>query len=628
MTGRAANGPVLDLDGIRCVLAGGGALEQSLPDALGELFIDRLQPCLCVYRQPADRDDPGTRQLVGGQAAYVVGTAGGRSGKTISALVAALVDLTRATYGAALVLEIWSAPPGSVETERFRIVTERQGVAREAIEALERGLLDATGSGRSQVEVAYTSGASPVGVPPIIDKELEAREDVFLVGLEVPPVYHDPETGRLIPDELRRLARHLGNALKQAFYAFAHTRVQDRPAHFHELGPRALRDAVKHVDHGLAAVGDAFDLLLYATPVNAEEAFARFLASGCNALPELLYRPITLDHAALKRELYHVPVETIEDPALHHIYTNLRDELDRQITMLADRNTPRFLLESQQVFGAADTALMGIASEILSLPDPGVRRSRKTETLSAREFAGRAEEELSFYRHVWPDLPAKVEIRSDIPGIMVSRGHLLVGETAVVRDDRVAPLLHHEIGTHILTYYNGLAQPLSQFHLGMARYEETQEGLAVLSEYLCGGLTLGRLRMLAGRVAAVDSVVQGADFVETWRLLAETHGFARRQAFTIAMRVHRGGGLTKDVVYLRGLISLLDYAAEGGELDDLFVGKIALEDIDIVEELRWRKIVSPGRLRPRYLDDPAARRRMASLPRGTRIADLLKGNVR
>jgi len=46
------------------------------------------------------------------------------------------------------------------------------------------------------------------------------------------------------------------------------------------------------------------------------------------------------------------------------------------------------------------------------------------------------------------------------------------------------------------------------------RFEALQEGLAVVAEYLVGGLNRSRMRLLAGRVRAVASLVAGADF---WR---------------------------------------------------------------------------------------------------------------
>jgi uncharacterized protein (TIGR02421 family) len=340
------------------------------------------------------------------------------------------------------------------------------------------------------------------------------------------------------------------------------------------------------------------------------------MSSRYSAVPEFLYRPQTVDPSALKRDLYSLPVEEIEDPALHHLFSAQRDELDREITMLADRNTPRFVLESQQVYGGPDERLIAMARDILAKPSPPAQRRSVTPAIGAEAFAGRAEEELAYYRAAYPELPARVELRDDVPGVMVSKGRLLVSRSMSLSAQRCDAILQHEIGTHVLTFYNGLHQPLSQFHAGMPGYEETQEGMAVLAEYLCGGLTRDRLRLLAARVMAVDSLIAGADFLDL--------GFAHRAAYTIAMRVHRGGGLTKDVVYLRGLIALLDYLAEGHKFEKLLVGKVALAHMDIVEELRWRRIIASGPLRPRYLDSPLARERLAGLPVGRGVAQLIE----
>ena len=87
---------------------------------------------------------------------------------------------------------------------------------------------------------------------------------------------------------------------------------------------------------------------------------------------------------------------------------------------------------------------------------------------------------------VWPP---RVEVRDDSTGVMVSNGNLLIAPTAVVPSYQVQPLLHHEIGTHIVTHVNGSCQPLRLLGAGLAGYDETQEGLAVLAEHLAGGLT-------------------------------------------------------------------------------------------------------------------------------------------
>ena len=62
-----------------------------------------------------------------------------------------------------------------------------------------------------------------------------------------------------------------------------------------------------------------------------------------------------------------------------------------------------------------------------------------------------------------------------------------------------------------MTQVNGTHQPIKVLGVGLAGYDETQEGLAVLAEIACGGLTAFRLRQLAGRVVAVHRLIGGGD---------------------------------------------------------------------------------------------------------------------
>jgi uncharacterized protein (TIGR02421 family) len=179
------------------------------------------------------------------------------------------------------------------------------------------------------------------------------------------------------------------------------------------------------------------------------------------------------------------------------------------------------------------------------------------------------------------------------------------------------------VGTHVVTWYNGLAQPLGQLATGLAGYEELQEGLAVLAEHLAGGLSSARLRTLAGRVVAVHHVAHGASFVESYRDLTATHGFSDHQAFSLCLRAHRSGGLTKDAIYLRGLVRLLEYLQHDGDLDPLFLGKVALHHLPALRELRWREYLRPAPLEPRHLGSPHARERLLRIRGGLSLADLI-----
>jgi uncharacterized protein (TIGR02421 family) len=163
---------------------------------------------------------------------------------------------------------------------------------------------------------------------------------------------------------------------------------------------------------------------------------------------------------------------------------------------------------------------------------------------------------------------------------------------------------------------------------GLPGYDRLQEGLAVLSEYLVGGLTASRVRLLAARVVAVWQLTQGASFIDTFRSLSKEYEFARKTAYTIAMRVYRGGGLTKDAAYLRGLLQLMEYLRGGGDIEPLFIGKIAAEHVPIVEELRLRNILQPLPLQPDYLDSEMGRARVQLARDGISIPEMIEDTRR
>lgn len=144
-----------------------------------------------------------------------------------------------------------------------------------------------------------------------------------------------------------------------------------------------------------------------------------------------------------------------------------------------------------------------------------------------------------------------------------------------------------------------------------------------MAEYLVGGLSLPRMRLLAARVIAARRLTDGASFVDTFRELDRNYEFNQETAFNITMRIYRGGGLTKDAVYLRGLIGLHRYLHKGGELEPLLVGKISAENVPVIQELLWRKVLHPAPLRPRYLDDPQARKRLERARASSSVLDLV-----
>jgi uncharacterized protein (TIGR02421 family) len=376
---------------------------------------------------------------------------------------------------------------------------------------------------------------------------------------------------------------------------------------------------VPAIDARLTEIERSLNLLLNVTPVNAAEAWTDFERSDFGAAPTLRLRPLEFEPDLVRRELYDLNVEDVTDPALHTLFRAKRDEIGRQVTALEDRDTSRFLYGSLQLYGAITDSLARAAEELLeTIPAQGP----STSSVTAGAFADAARAEFERYRAVYPDFPVNIEVRDDVSELMVSFGRLLIPEAAAIRADRVEPLLHHEVGTHVVTYQNGARQPLTLLTIGLPGYDETQEGLAVLAEYLTGGLDPRRLRVLAARVVAIGRMLDGAGFLEIFESLRSDYGIPARTAWSIAIRVVVGGGNVKDAIYLRGITRLLDALAEGMSLEVLFVGKFALDHVPLVQDLLDRGVLNQPWVRPRWLDVPGAQERLDRLRSGISVTDL------
>ncbi len=600
----------------------------------GRINIDRPLPFLCIYRFPDDRDDKGTAHLVLGEGSYLIASSDEAVEVSLSALVEAVAKVLAGKFGAFLIIEIWSAKNSPEENTveagfqpkaKFRIFTAKLDEIPSTVEVLAKSLQSLNIPGFiSEVEIKEGGISSPPEMTSLLTTTATKNISCLMIGLEVTPVYRDVETGKIYPSTLRLLHRKLSQVFQQAFFEFAHVQTSQRPTYPQMLGRRAMVKATWNADAELSALNETFNYLLAVTPVNTEQAFVEFKKSKFECLPVFHYRLLAVDPEDLKRRLYSISFERIEDPTMAYLLRDKRIELDRQISLIEDRETPRFLYGSLQLFPPVENELMRLAETILNDLQSS-ENSDAGEKLDAAEIAERARSEIAYYRNIYPELTAKVQISSDNPpGLMVSQGNLLIGEHTNISGSRVEALLQHEVGTHIVTYFNGRAQPLRQLYSGMPNYEQLQEGLAVLSEYLVGGLNGARLRILAARVVAVRRLTEGASFVDVFRELHQIYGYSARTAFNIAMRVFRGGGLTKDAVYLRGLIELLQYLAENNEIESLFVGKIGAEHVSIIRELQLREVLRPAPLVPRYMSFPQTAKKLTQLRNGLTVIDLIK----
>ena len=602
-----------DSKSVHQILADKGSVRVNLDEG-GIVHIDRPVPFIILNEARLDSDAAKT-------AAYMIATAGpsyltAPQLDGIEQILEKVVATLKTEAGSVLTIQVSEldndTPRESESTvlPPFEVIVSASAddPSQQAAKALEDAICN--------VEAQYRT-------PDIHRKTLDDANGPQL-HLSFAPIYQQPEGTGIYPELRLRLVGAFFDALLQAVEAFAKGSGLETPTTHRTYGKRKYLDALRQLDHQIDDVSKSFDYLLTLTPINSDQAWQQFKDSGYCETPRLLYRPLAVDVNAQREALFEISFDDIEDPLLYDLYREKQEELALQLMLLEMRATPRFRDAGRLFYGAVDSAVLSSAKEILAAPKSAESsKGTSDETVDSAELQEAAEKMICDFREEWAGFDGTTELRDDLPaGMMVSGSKLMISSQTQISANRLDALLAHELGVHMFTYCTGDAQGLRLFRSGLAGYEAVQEGLAVFAEYLTGGLTQTRMRLLAARVIGCDAMLDGASFAETFTLLSDTYGFSRRGAFNITLRIYRSGGFAKDAIYLRGLKEVLDHIASGKPLEPFWIGKIATAHFSIIEELTDRGLLKVHIKSPPFLNTDGAKKRLQLAQSGLSLTNL------
>lgn len=605
------------LEDVLDCIGDGKAVRKDLPGG-GRLHIDRALPFLCVHIG-TEPDGPVAREIAQSNASYLLAP----DSETAQHVVDAVGPALKQRLGAFMVLDVGELaqddllsddapylPPFAID-----VSFSREPAAKAAADVFAAAAIGIEAKFRTpQIDVREASPDSAGGFRPAFPS----------LTVRFAPIYRRPESEDIYPELRERLIANMVDAGLQAFAAFIEaTKAMTITTH-RALGRKAFIDAVVRTDRSIDEVASSFDFLLAVTPINADAAWEEFIASSRKQEPRFLYRPLSLQVEAAKRKLFSIAFDHLEDPVLYSLYREKQQELDLQLSMLSARQTPKFVEFGRALYCPVEPALLRVAQHILT-ETAAAPPDASGDTADCYFVDRRARTMIAGYHRQHSDFDVSVELRDDLPsGLMVSGHRLLISRSTLMDRRRVEPLLSHEIGVHLLTYFNGSAQGLRLFRTGLAGYEGMQEGLAVFAEYLSGGMTRERLRLIAARVVGVSAMLDGASFAETFEMLTRDHDLHKAAAFNLVLRVYRGGGLAKDAIYLRGLLELLGHLEAGGALEPFWMGKIAASHFSVMQELADRGLLRLSAVKPAFLDHPDARARLEKAQAGLSPLDMVQ----
>ncbi|QUJ69276.1 flavohemoglobin expression-modulating QEGLA motif protein (plasmid) [Photobacterium sp. GJ3] len=418
----------------------------------------------------------------------------------------------------------------------------------------------------------------------------------LILPIEIKKVYMNESGGESYPLVIEQLNTELKDALTghAAYVMEAHMKQPAirRRQKAHVLDSKMPKEVIQ-LDRQLYKFARGLNTLSYINPINLKQEKRRFLHNRDAYQPKFTYRQLDLDPYKFREQLYRLPVEEIRDAGIQAMYRKVIDQLAVRIDLLTSLGHEAFLYNSLRYYGRPDESDIANANFILHARDDA----------EPEQSSISAEEAIAAFHEAADDYGFTCKIQGTtklIARAMVSGTTVKVNLNSRFSPTDLYALIHHEMGVHMVTSVNAEAQPLKVLQLGLPGNTHTQEGLAILCEHLSGNFPLHRLKTLALRVVAVDMMVNKRSFNETFNTLKFDYGLSNDTAFTITTRAYRGGGFTKDYLYLRGLKDALRLHKET-DLTSLFIGKTGFEFKPLLDELIEREILMPPQYLPKAL---------------------------
>jgi uncharacterized protein (TIGR02421 family) len=382
---------------------------------------------------------------------------------------------------------------------------------------------------------------------------------------------------------------------------------------------RFVHEQLLRIGRALEAQKNAPRLLeAIAWPREVEE---KFFAAGADCLPEISY---AIDRSRIERHIGKLAglERSIEgDDAIAAWLRTTVESAIRSSRLVLAAGTRDFYRQSLDLYGGARSPFFGGRMRNIDLADHLLNRLRvhgwdeacdaNAPAIGARKLKTMFETQIARRR---PRMKIEVVIdKGATAKVVAAMSRVRIRPDATFSPWEAEGLFHHEIETHALTAHNGAQQKHTPFlRSGGPRTTRTQEGLAMFAELYSRTLSVERLERLAVRVKLVDMAEQGASFLDLYRFLID-RGSPRRDAYYDAQRICRGGvpsggaPFTKDACYLAGLLEVytfLSAVVRGGfrdEMELLVCGRIHLDDIAVLAELRAIGLLSRPRFLPSWL---------------------------
>lgn len=353
----------------------------------------------------------------------------------------------------------------------------------------------------------------------------------------------------------------------------------------------------QEVDDQLNEIDNKIKLLYHLRPINLEGEKTRFFESN-EYNPQFEYPSLKFDPIELVDKLNQIQTD---DTPLGIIFEEKKQEISNKIALLEKIDEHLFTDFSIRLFGKPETRDLEICEELLKKIN--FHKVKKDEpTYDANQAKEKFDEIFASYGMQHWKAKIKENMVSDC--VAGKNYHLFIAKNAKFSEERIQGLIVHEIETHILSAENGKHQPYSILNSGLAKYLITQEGLAMYNVETQRNKAFEENYKAIAHVFGINEAIKSS-FRETFNKLIQL-GIPKETAFRSALKAKRGladtsqkGAFTKDYIYFKGYFEIKEFLKNGGDLKDLYMGKINVKDVNIVKSIPQ---IKPAKILPHWLN--------------------------
>ena len=350
------------------------------------------------------------------------------------------------------------------------------------------------------------------------------------------------------------------------------------------------------IDQLLIGIDSKIKLLYHLRPLNLESEKEKFFSNPLYN-PQFEYPKLKFDPIELIDDLNKIKTD---DSDLGKIFEEKKKEILNKIKLIETMGEYEFSNISVELFGKPDQEDINKCLELLKEIDLESIKKEKA-IYSAKDAQEKFEKTFEKYGlKSW-----KVKLKETMVADCVAgkNNRLFIKEDAKFTSERIEALIVHEIETHILTAENGKMQVYEIFNRGLANYLTTQEGLAMYNVEKQRKTPFSQNYKAMSHVICIHECLRGS-FADAFQKLREI-GIPENQAFRSCLKAKRGfydtskkGAFTKDYIYFKGYDQVKNYIDQGGDIKDLYIGKMDVKDVARVKAI---PIIREAKILPDWL---------------------------